>query len=129
MRALGAIALPAGQRPVFDYPRPEPFDPVETALHAALVTVVIVVGGWLLLRYLRLTLRRLDARTGWRQARAETYLRLEELGAAVAESPDPATAERYATARTLFDQAHTLEAMAAVRRIAEEGLAGSEDGR
>jgi hypothetical protein len=148
MRALGAVLAVAGTlslssqpataqppRPVFDYPRPERFDPVETAIYAALATVVVTVGGWLLLQYLRRTLRRLDAQEELRQVRAEAYLRIEELGAALAESAesaesaDPAAAERHATARTLFDQARTTEAMAAVREIAEEGLAGREEGR
>jgi hypothetical protein len=125
----GAPAMAQSPRPVFDYPRPEPFDPVETAVYAVLVTLVIMAGGWLLLRYLKLVLRRLDAQSGWRQVRAETFLRIEELGAALAESADSSAAERYATARTLFDQAHTPEAMAAVREVAEEGLAACAEGR
>ena len=36
---------------------------------------------------------------------------------------DPAMAERHATARLLYDQAHTAAAMVEVRRIADEGLA------
>jgi hypothetical protein len=35
---------------------------------------------------------------------------------------DPAAAERHATARLLYDQAHTSVAMVEVRRVAEEGL-------
>jgi hypothetical protein len=38
------------------------------------------------------------------------------------QGADPAAAERHATARLLYDQAHTSAAMVEVRRVAEEGL-------
>lgn len=99
-------------RPVYAPPKPERTSPL---VFAGLGLVVVATGAWLLFR------RRRDP--ALRAARAEAYLRIEELGARLAERDDPVMAERHATARLLFDQARTPKAMIAVRDVAEEGLA------
>ncbi|MGB3442294.1 MAG: hypothetical protein WBA97_26420 [Actinophytocola sp.] len=131
---LARLAEPA--RPIFDLPRPERFEFKSVVMYVAAGTAAATIGMWLLFLYLRRTLRRLDAGVAMREERAEAYLRLEELGDLLIEvesngqAVDPRIAERLATARTLFDQAHTPEAMAAVREIADEGLsAGREEKR
>ncbi len=60
-------------------------------------------------------------------ASGSALARINELGARLLETaergrtPNAAAAERHATARTLYDQAHTSEAMAEVAKVATEG--------
>ncbi|MFI7678264.1 hypothetical protein [Actinophytocola sp. NPDC049390] len=115
-------------RPVYSHPRPEPFDLAGAAALTAVVAAVVTFVGWSLVHYLRRHGRRRAARGAWRESRARTFLLIEELGARLVELErdgpvDPGIAERHATARTLFDQAATAEAMAEVRAVAEEGFA------
>jgi hypothetical protein len=56
-----------------------------------------------------------------RVATAETHAEITGLGEALLESPNADAAERYATAQTLFDQAHTAEAMREVAAVARAG--------
>ncbi|HEX6359318.1 hypothetical protein [Actinophytocola sp.] len=116
-------------RPVYDLPRPEKVDLAGSAIVVTLVAAAATVVAMLLVLYLRWALRRRETREGLREARARAYLSIEELGTRLAEDQAdvPAAAERYATARALFDQALTPEAMAAVREVAEEGLVVAGD--
>ena len=56
-----------------------------------------------------------------RLATADTHAEITSLGEALLEKPDAGAAERYATAQTLFDQAHTAEAMREVAAVARAG--------
>jgi hypothetical protein len=114
-------------------PRALPFDvqrTVSTLAPWVLVGSAVVLGGATVLRH--------RARAAGEAAAEERALRAEsasamaaigDLGARVLSTEergggvDPAAAERHATARLLYDQAHTSVAMAEVRRVAEEGLA------
>lgn len=112
--------------PVYSYPPPEPFDLMAAGWLTALVAGAVTLVVWLLVNHLRNPARQAATRAELRRARAETYLRIEELGARAAD--DAGAAERHATARTLFDQATTAAAMAEVRAIADEGLALADGG-
>ena len=112
--------------PVYSYPPPEPFDLMAAGWLTAAVAGAVTLVAWLLVHHLRDPARQAAARADLRRSRAETYLRIEELGAMVAG--DAGVAERHATARALFDQATTAAAMAEVRAIAEEGIALAGDG-
>ncbi|MCT2581879.1 hypothetical protein [Actinophytocola gossypii] len=106
-------------------PRPQPFD-VQRAVSAlapwVLVGSAVVLGGAGMLRH--------RTRAAAMAAAEERALRAESASAMAAISDagavDPAAAERHASARLLYDQAHTSAAMVEVRRIAEEGLALTE---
>lgn len=133
MRALGAVPaglqLLSGQRPVFDYPLPDQTTRTGAAVLVVSVAFFATVGAWLLLRYLWFALRRFDEAGVMKQMRTQALLQIDALGDRLTELErscqdiDPTMAERHAAARALFDQAHTPEAMVAVREIAEEGLA------
>jgi hypothetical protein len=56
-----------------------------------------------------------------RLATADTHAEITSLGEALLESPNADAAERYATAKTLFDQAHTAPAMHEVAAVAKAG--------
>jgi hypothetical protein len=110
-------------------PRSVPFD-VQRAVSAlapwVLVGSAVVIGGAGVLRHRR---RAADAELELRTETASAMAVIGDLGARVlsaeesGDPADPAVVERHATARLLYDQAHTSVAMAEVRRVAEEGLA------
>jgi hypothetical protein len=114
-------------------PRLLPFDvqrTVSTLAPWVLVGSAVVLGGAGVLRHRARTAA--EAAAEQRALRAESAAAMAaigDLGARVLSAEegggraDPAAAERHATARLLYDQAHTSVAMAEVRRIAEEGLA------
>ena len=107
-------------RPVYAFPQPRSIGDVVDVVRYWLAPVIAGIGVWLLIRR-----RRAAAVRPMRMARAEAYARIEELGARLADDPDPVLAERYATARTLFGQARTPADMAAARTTAGTGLATS----
>ncbi len=95
------------RRKPFGRPQPETYDPAQT-----------------ITRYTPLAwdvYKRQEAEL--QKAKAKAYAKISELGTALLDSHPPEAAERYTTARDLFEQARTAEAMAEVERIAEEGLA------
>ncbi|MBB4905133.1 hypothetical protein [Actinophytocola algeriensis] len=110
-------------------PRSVPFD-VQRAVSAlapwVLVGSAVVIGGAGVLRHRR---RAADAELELRTETASAMAVIGDLGARVlsaeesGDPADPTVVERHATARLLYDQAHTSVAMAEVRRVAEEGLA------
>jgi hypothetical protein len=83
----------------------------------------VALNGW----WGRRSRRRADEQQSMRMASAEAQARISELGARLLddELPPPIAAERHATARTLYDQALTAEAMAMVVQVADEGLAAT----
>ncbi|EHR49166.1 hypothetical protein SacmaDRAFT_0873 [Saccharomonospora marina XMU15] len=85
----------------------------------------VVIGGTALLRTLLRRARRARAdREALREAGAEAFAEIAELGRRLLDGDggrDAAAAERHATATTLFEQAHTPAAMAEVRDIAAQG--------
>lgn len=114
-------------------PRPELYDVRRTISAWApwvLLGSAVVLGGAALVGWrLRSAARLAAERSAMRTASAEAFAKIGELGARLLKTEErggaanPAAAERHATARTLFDQAHTPEAMAEVEKIADEGLA------
>jgi hypothetical protein len=96
-----------------------------------MVAPVLGVAGWLFVLFVSRTRRGREEAQSFRLARAWAYVRIEKLGACLleVERADSRAAERYGTARTLFEQARTAEAMAEVRRVADEGLELSVEGR
>ena len=113
-------------------PRPAPFDVARTISALApwvLVGSAVALGGAGALRH-RTRARAAAAAevVALRAEGASAMATIAELGAQVlsmeesGEHADPAAAERHATARLLYDQALTSEAMVQVRRVAEEGL-------
>nr|WP_042196636.1 hypothetical protein [Kibdelosporangium sp. MJ126-NF4]CTQ93031.1 hypothetical protein [Kibdelosporangium sp. MJ126-NF4] len=115
------------RRKPFGRPQPETYDPAATiARYTPLAwggSAVILGGGALAGFALRHRRRRQREEAALLQAKAKAYARISELGTALVDDRKPAAAERYTTARDLFEQAHTAEAMTEVERIAEEGLA------
>jgi hypothetical protein len=120
-------------------PRPVPFDVARTISDLApwvLVGSAVVLGGAGALRHRNRLLAEATAEeVALRAESASTMAAISDLGARVltveegGERADPAAAERHATARLLYDQAHTSEAMVQVRRVAEEGLEVLTDDR
>lgn len=110
-----------------------PFDVQRTVAALApwvLVGSAVVLGGAGVLRHrTRAAAAAAEEERALRAATASAMAAIGDLGARLLSTEegggraDPAAAERHATARTLYDQAHTSAAMAEVRRIAEEGLA------
>lgn len=88
--------------------------------------VVLAAAGLIAYRA-RTAARAATERRAMHLASGSALARINELGARLLEAeergtrPNPAAAERHATARTLYDQAHTSEAMAEVAKVAEEG--------
>jgi len=113
-------------RPVFDASEP----PLQEGWSVRVNRVVPMAAGgagvigWLVAMFVRRVRGGRSETDGMRLARAEAFARIEELSASLldTEDPDSRAGERYATARTLFDQAQTADAMAEVGRIADEGL-------
>lgn len=114
-------------------PKPVPFD-VERAVSTfapwVLLGSAVVLGGAGLLGWRRKQATRAEQdRLALHLASARAFAKIGDLGARVLAAEedggraDAAAAERHATATTLFDQAHTAEAMAEIERIADEGLA------
>lgn len=85
----------------------------------------LALGGITVARALLRRAKRTRAeRAALREASAEAFAEITELGERLLEGDgtrDAAAAERHATARALFDQAHTAEAMARVQAVAVEG--------
>jgi hypothetical protein len=114
-------------------PRAVPFEVQRTVSALApwvLVGSAVVLGGAGMLRHRRrATAAAEEEERALRAESASAMAVIGDLGARVlsaeeAGAPaDPAAAERHATARLLYDQAHTSVAMVEVRRVAEEGLA------
>jgi len=111
-------------------PRPVPFDVARTIAALAPWTLVgsaVVLGGAGALRY-RSRVRAAAAAevVALRAEGASAMAAIAELGARVLSLEEggahAGAAERHATARLLYDQALTSEAMVQVRRVAEEGL-------
>jgi hypothetical protein len=111
----------------FGRPQPRTYDPAETITRytpwAWGGSAVVLGGGALAAFGLRRLRRRRAEEAALHKAKAEAYARISELGTKLIDHPDPEVAERYSTARDLYDQAHTAAAMVQVARIAEEGLA------
>ena len=114
-------------------PRPQPYD-VRQTINAftpwVLLGSALVLGGVGLYSWRRTRIDRDDAeRRAMRRERARAMAKIGELGAQLlaagerGEAPNPAAAERHATARHLYDEALTAKAMTEVTAIAEEGLA------
>jgi hypothetical protein len=113
-------------------PKPEPFDVRRTISGLTpwvLVGAALVLGLSGLYVWQRGRAARADAeRRAMRRERAVAMARIGELGARLlaveerGDRADPAAAERHATARDLYDQALTAEAMREVSIIADEGL-------
>lgn len=113
-------------------PKPEPFDVRRTISGLTpwvLVGAALVLGLSGLYVWQRGRAARADAeRRAMRRERAAAMARIGELGARLlaveerGDRADPAAAERHATARDLYDQALTAEAMREVAIIADEGL-------
>lgn len=88
--------------------------------------LVLAVAGLIAYRT-RTAARAATERRAMHLASGSALARINELGARLLEAeerdtrPNPAAAERHATARTLYDQAHTSEAMAEVAKVATEG--------
>lgn len=114
-------------------PRPQPYDVRQTINDLTpwvLLGSAVVLGGAGLYTWRRAQADRAETeRRAMRRQRARAMARIGELGAELlaaeerGETPNPAAAERHATARTLYDEALTAKAMAEVTAIAEEGLA------
>ncbi len=113
-------------------PREVPFDVAGTISALApwvLVGSAVALGGAGALRH-RTRARAAAAAevVALRAEGASAMATIAELGAQLlsveerGDHADPAAAERHATARLLYDQALTSEAMVQVRRVAEEGL-------
>lgn len=112
-------------RPRFDMtPEPRP-DVQGVSQVVAAVAIVVVVAAWLAGLRLRRAARDRAAASRLRLATAAANARIEDLGARLLAAPDPQVAERLATARAMFGQAVTAEAMVAVCDIADEGLAAT----
>jgi hypothetical protein len=109
-------------------PKPRPFDvrPVIGAIAPwVLVGSAVVIGGAGLLHWRTRAARRAAAeRLKLNRAGGKALAAINDLGARVlaVEETSPAAAERHSTARTLYDQALTAEAMAEVEKVAREGL-------
>ncbi len=88
---------------------------------------VILAAAGLIAYRARTAERAATERRAMHLASGSALARINELGARLLETeergtpPNPAAAERHATARTLYDQAHTSEAMAEVAKVAKEG--------
>ncbi|MCT2584412.1 hypothetical protein [Actinophytocola gossypii] len=94
-----------------------------------LVGSAAVLGAGGVLGYRRRAARRERAEElALHRAGAAAMARIGQLGARLlaagerGEDVDPAAAERHATARSLYDRAHTAAAMAEVIKIADEGV-------
>lgn len=119
-------------------PRAVPFDVARTVSALApwvLVGSAVMLGGAGALRHRnRLRAEAAAEVVALRAEGASAMATIAELGARVlsieesSEDAGPAAAERHATARLLYDQAHTSVAMVEVRRVAEEGLEVLTDG-
>lgn len=114
-------------------PKPVPFDVERTVSGIApwvLLGSAVLLGGTGLLGWRRRQARQDEKdQLALHLAGGKAFAKIGDLGArilAVEEdggTVNPAAAERHATAGTLYDQAHTAEAMAEVEVIADEGLA------
>jgi hypothetical protein len=113
-------------------PKALPFDVQRTVSALApwvLVGSAVVLGGAGVLRHrARASAEAAAEARALRVESASAMAAIGDLGARVLSAEeggrgaDPAAAERHATARLLYEQAHTAVAMAEVRRVAEEGL-------
>ncbi|SMC87401.1 hypothetical protein [Kibdelosporangium aridum] len=115
------------RRKPFGRPQPETYDPAQTITRYTPLAwggSAVVLGGGALAGFAvcRRKRQRLEE-AELQKAKAKAYAKISELGTALLDSHPPEAAERYTTARDLFEQARTAEAMAEVERIAEEGLA------
>ncbi|MFI7679644.1 hypothetical protein [Actinophytocola sp. NPDC049390] len=114
-------------------PRPQPYDvrqTINTFTPWVLLGSALVLGGAGLYSWRRARADRADVeRRAMRRESARAMAKIGALGARLlaeeerGETPNAAAAERHATARHLYDEALTAEAMAEVTAIAEEGLA------
>lgn len=114
-------------------PRPQPYDvrqTISTFTPWVLLGAALILGGVGLYTWRRARIDRDDVeRRAMRRESARAMAKIGELGARLlaeeerGETPNPAAAERHATARHLYDEALTADAMAEVTAIAEEGLA------
>lgn len=119
-------------RPQPPLPQPQPYDVRRTISDLTpwvLVGAALILGGAGLHTWRRNRTGRADAeRRALRRESARAMARIGELGARLlaaeerGQPVDPAAAERHATARALYDQALTAEAMAEVTAIADEGI-------
>jgi hypothetical protein len=114
-------------------PKPQPFD-VERAVSTyapwVLLGSAVLLAAFGLLGWRRKQARQAEKdRLALHLASARAFAKIGDLGVRILTAEEdggranPAAAERHATATTLFDQAHTAEAMAEVEQIADEGLA------
>jgi hypothetical protein len=115
------------RRKPFGRPQPKTYDPAETITRYtpwAWGASAFVLGGGALTGWgLRRFRRNQTERAALHKATVQAYAKISELGTALLEHQTPAAAERFSTARDLFEQAKTAEAMAEVEKIAVEGLA------
>jgi len=128
---LAEVAL--GRPQPAPQPKPVPFD-VRLVIGAiapwVLVGSAVVIGGaGLVGRRTRAGMRAAAERRRLDGASGKALAAINLLGARIlaveesGEEVNPAVAERHATARTLYDQALTAEAMAEVEKVADEGMA------
>ncbi|CAM4131440.1 hypothetical protein KIPE111705_41990 [Kibdelosporangium persicum] len=114
------------RRKPFGRPQPETYDPAATITRYTPLawggSAVVLGGGALAGFAVRGRKRRQREEAELWKAKAKAYAKISALGTALMDSGDLAAAERYTTARDLFEQARTAEAMAEVERIADEGL-------
>ena len=110
----------------FGRPQPQTYDPQTTITRYtpwAWGGSAVVLGGGALAGFgVRRRRRQRAEQAAPHKAKAEAYAKISELGTALLDKQTPAAAERYSTARDMFEQAHTAAAMAEVERIAVEGL-------
>lgn len=125
------------QETAYGRPQPEPqpvaqeYDVRRTIATFApwvlLGAAVVLAAAGLIAYRARTAARAATERRAMHLASGSALARINELGARLLEAeergtpPNPAAAERHATARTLYDQAHTSEAMAEVAKVATEG--------
>jgi hypothetical protein len=123
---------PFGRPPPPPQPKPRPFDVRRTISDATpwalLGSAIVLSGAGLVLWRARTARDYADAKSALRKESARAIAGISVLGARIlsaeesGETVNPAVAERHATARTLYDQARTAEAMSEVAKIVDEGL-------
>ncbi|TCO65534.1 hypothetical protein [Actinocrispum wychmicini] len=126
---VGSIMLrfhDLSRRKPFGRPQPQTYDPQTTITKYtpwAWGASALVLGGGALAGFgLRRRRQHQVERAAMHKAKAEAYAKISELGTALLDHQTPEAAERYSTARDMFEQAETAVAMAEVERIADEGL-------